>query len=247
MAGYIWHMIHGYETYMNLSNETKEKMPKDALRNILIGVIVPDLATGKSKPNTHFYIPHPVYGDSYQIPDIQIVEKKFLNKNPTSLGVLSHLKYDIDHIENFLLVYAKPCGKGEYVNKTTSKKMAALDLWGNWDDVYGQLYKLYDKFNGEMAVQFTPKLNEAFDTKFQANKDGFLEFVKWLFPESMPMSGITEMDQYRTTDDIHGILKGFFENDGKDCEFEANIDDLVKIVQESAIDLAKKIDVLYTV
>ena len=96
-----------------------------------------------------------------------------------------------------------------------------------------------------MAVKFTPKLNKAFGTNFSADKDGFLTLVKWLFPESMPMSGIPEMDDYRTTDDIHGILKGFFDSDGKDCELSANIDDLVTIVQESAAELAKQIDILY--
>ena len=86
MAGYIWHMIHGYETYMHLSVETKAKMPEDALRRFMIGVIVPDLATGKQKERTHFYKNHPVYGESYQIPDMDKVEGLFLKKNPTSLG-----------------------------------------------------------------------------------------------------------------------------------------------------------------
>ena len=50
MAGYIWHFIHGYETYRLLSDKTKAKMPKDALRSFMIGVIVPDLATAQ-KPS----------------------------------------------------------------------------------------------------------------------------------------------------------------------------------------------------
>lgn len=245
MAGYIWHMIHGYETYMNLSAKTKAKMPEDALRSFMIGVIVPDLARGKQKMMTHFYKNHPVYGTSYQIPDMDKVEPLFLKKNPTYLGVVSHLKYDMDHVERFLLVYAKPCDNNEYENTTTGEKMSGLILWGNWKDVYGQLYKLYDKFNGEMAFKFTPKLNDAFGTHFSADKEGFLALVKWLFPESMPMSGIPEMDKYRTTDDIHGILKGFFDSDGKDCKLNAEIDDLVKIVQKSAIEFAKQIDELY--
>lgn len=245
MAGYIWHMIHGYETYMHLSNETKAKMPEDALRSFMIGVIVPDLATGKQKPMTHFYKDHPVYGASYQIPDMEKVEALFLKKDPTYLGVLSHLKYDMDHVERFLLVYAKPCDDDEYENTITGEKMSGLILWGNWKDVYGQLYKLYDKFNDEMAVKFTPELNNAFGTNFSADKEGFLALVKWLFPESMPISGIPEMDDYRTTDDIHGILKGFFDSDGKDCKLSANIDDLVTIVQESSVELAKQIDELY--
>ena len=151
----------------------------------------------------------------------------------------------MDHVERFLLVYAKPCGNDEYKNTTTGEKMSGLILWGNWKDVYGQLYKLYDKFNSKMAEKFTPKLNKAFGTNFSANKDGFLAMVKWLFPESMPMSGIPEMDDYRTTDDIHGILKGFFDSDGKDCSLSANIDDCYQIVKESAAELAKQIDILY--
>lgn len=245
MAGYIWHMIHGYETYMHLSAETKAKMPENALRSFMIGAIVPDLATGAQKSQTHFYKDHPVYGASYQIPDMGTVEKLFLKKDPTYLGVLSHLKYDMDHVERFLLVYAKPCENDEYENTTTGEKMSGLILWGNWKDVYGQLYKLYDKFNGEMALKFTPKLNKAFGTNFSADKNGFLALVKWLFPEGMPMSGIPEMDDYRTTDDIHGILKGFFDSDGKECNFDAKIDDLVTIVQESASEMAKQIDILY--
>ncbi len=245
MAGYIWHMIHGYETYMHLSDETKAKMPEDALRSFMIGVIVPDLATREKKQMTHFYKDHPVYGASYQIPDMDKVEELFMKKNPTYLGVLSHLKYDLDHVERFLLVYAKPCDNDEYENTTTGERMSGLILWGNWKDVYGQLYKLYDKFNREMAVKFTPKLNEAFGTNFSADKDGFLALVKWMFPESMPMSGIPEMDDYRMVDDINGILKGFFDSEGDDCKLSADIDDLVKIVQESAAELAKQIDKLY--
>lgn len=245
MAGYIWHMIHGYETYMHLSDETKAKMPEDALRSFMIGAIVPDLATGAQKPKTHFYKDHPIYGESYQIPDMGTVERLFMKKNPIYLGVLSHLKYDMDHVERFLLVYAKPCDNDEYENTTTGEKMSGLILWGNWKDVYGQLYKLYDKFNGEMAVKFTPKLNEAWGTNFSADKEGFLAIVKWLFPKNMPMSGIPEMDEYRTTDDIHGILKGFFDGDGKDCKISANTEQLVTIVQESAAELAKQIDILY--
>ena len=245
MAGYIWHMIHGYETYMHLSKKTKTKMPKDALRSFMIGVIIPDLATGEQKENTHFYMDHPIYGKSYQIPNMEKVEKLFLKKDPTYLGVLSHLKYDKDHVERFLLVYAKPCANNEYENTITGETMSGLALWGDWKNVYGQLYMFYDKFNSEMAVKFTPKLNAFFGTNFSADKDGFLAFVKWLFPENVPVSGIPEMDKYRTTNDIYEILKNFFESDGKDCKLSANIDDLVKIVRESAVELAKKIDKLY--
>lgn len=243
MAGYIWHMIHGYETYRNLSAETKAKMPKDALRSFMIGVIVPDLTSNKQM--THFYKNHPVYGSSYQIPDMDRVKQLFLKRNPICCGVLSHLQYDKDHIDDFLLIYAKPCGNNNYENTITGEKMSGETLWGNWKDVYGELYKLYDKFNTEMSLRFTSKLNAAFGTDFSADKDGFLALVKWLFPKSMPMSGIPEMDEYRTTDDIHGILKGFFDNDGADCKLNAQIDDLVKIVQRSAIELAKQIDEIY--
>lgn len=245
MAGYIWHMVHGYETYMHLSEATKAKMPEDALRSIMIGVIVPDLAGREKKDKTHFYKNHPVYGASYQIPDMDKVESLFLRKHPTYLGVLSHLKYDKDHVERFLLIYAKPCDNGEYENTITGEKMSEETLFGNWKDVYGELYKLYDKFNGEMALKFTPKLNAAFGTHFSADKEGFLALVKWLFPENMPVSGIPEMDAYRTQDDINGILKSFFNNDGKDCKMNADIEDLVGIVQKSAIELAKKIDEIY--
>lgn len=123
--------------------------------------------------------------------------------------------------------------------------MLGLTLWGNWKDVYGQLYELYDKFNGEMAVRFTPKLNEAFGTSFSADKEGFLALIRWLFPEKMPLSGIPEMDNYRTTDDIHEILKGFFDSNGENCKLNADMNDLVKIVQNSAKELAELIDELY--
>lgn len=247
MAGYIWHLLHSYETYMHLSEETKAKMPEDAFKKFMVGAIVPDLATRDGKSRTHFYKDHPLYGESYQIPEMAKVRGLFMKKNPTYLGVVSHLKYDIDHIERFLLVYAKPCGDDMYENTTTGEKMSGLSLWGNWDDVYGNLYKLYDKFNGEMAVEFTPKLNKVFGTDFSADKTGFLAFMKWLFPDGMPVSGIPEMDDYRDygNDDIHKILKGFFDNDGKDCEITANIDDLVKIVENSAVELAREIDELY--
>lgn len=245
MAGYIWHIIHAYETYENLSEETKAQMSKEALRDFIMGAILPDLATGENKTFTHFYKSHPLYGESYKIPDIKKAEELFLKKNPICLGVLSHLKYDIDHINCFLLVYAKPCGSNVYINTTTGEKISGIQLWGNWKDVYGQLYELYDKFNYEMAKEFTPKLNVAFDTSFSANKDGFLTFIRWLFPENIPMSGIPEMDNYRTTDDLYQTIKVFFNNTGKDCKLTAKIDDLVTIVRKSAVELARKIDNLY--
>lgn len=245
MPGYILHLVHVNEIFNHLSDETKSKMPKDALRSFMIGAIVPDLA-GKQKYLVHFYKDHPIYGEFYEIPDMDKVEAIFLKKHPTYLGVLAHLKYDMDHVNRFLLVYAKPSyDDNKYENTITGEKMSGLELLGNKKDVYGNLYKLYDKFNAEMAVKFTPELNEAFGTNFSADKEGFLSFMKWLFPERMPMSGIPEVDNYRTMDDIHGILKGFFDNDGKDCKLNADIDDLVKIVKESAVELAKQIDELY--
>ena len=249
MAGYIWHFLHSYETYMHLSEETKAKMPKDACRRFMVGAVVPDLvATHDDKSQTHFYVDHPIYGGSYEIPNMDKVKELFMKKDPTYLGVVSHLKYDLDHIERFLLVYAKPCGGNMYENTTTGEKMSGLNLWGNWKDVYGNLYKLYDRFNGEMAVKFTPMLNKAFGTAFSADKTGFLAFIKWLFPDGVPVSGIPEMDDYRDygNDNIHEILKSFFDNDGSDCGITADIDNLVKIVEISAVELAEAIDELYT-
>ena len=111
--------------------------------------------------------------------------------------------------------------------------------------MYGELYKLYDKFNSEMAVKFTPKLNEAFGTNLCCQQGRFSCTGEVAIPGEYALSKIPEMDNYRTTDDIHGILEGFFASDGKDCKLKANIDDLVKIVQDSAEELAKKVDMLY--
>ena len=245
MAGYVWHIIHGYECFANIPAEVKAKMPADALRSIIIGTIVPDLTKGKSKSYTHFCVPHPEYGSDYAIPDMEAVNRLFLKKDPTCLGVLSHLKYDVDHINSFLVIYGKPCGNDEIENTVTGEKMSKLEWFGNGKDVYGQLYQLYDKFNGEMAVKYMPKLNEAFGMNFSSDKNGFLNLMRWLFPGKMPLSGIPDMDDYRTTDDIHGILRTFFDKDGSGCVLKAEMDDLQKIVLESSKELAKTITKLY--
>ncbi len=245
MAGYILHMFHAYETYMRLSCETKEKMPENVLRNLMIGAVVPDLVSKDNKYKTHFYRNHPIYGEYYKIPDIKKAEKLFMKKNPVYLGVLSHLKYDLDHIERFLLVYAKPCMNSEYENTLTGERMSGLSLFGNSNDEYGQLYKLYDKFNGEITGTFIPRLNNTFGTNFSEDKDGFLGFIKWMFPNNIPLSGIKEMDDYRIADDIMGILKCYFVKSGNDCRWNVKIDSLVNIVEESASELSRKIDELY--
>lgn len=224
MAGYIGHIIHGYETFEYLSDETKSKMSIWALRSFLIGEIVPDLATEK-KALTHFYRGHPIYGKSYQIPDMEKVEKLFLKKDPTYLGVFAHLMCDKEIVERFWLVYSKP-----------------------YNDLY-ELYKFYDKFNYKIIVEFMPKLNKTFGTNFSDDVSGFLALVELLFQNNIPMTGILEMDNYRYTSNIHKILKNilafgnYYGND--DSKFSANIDDYLRIIDESAAELAKKIDNLY--
>lgn len=245
MAGYIWHIVHAYETYMNLSPQTKSQMPKNALRNMITGCIIPDLVRSAEKQQTHYYIPHYLYGDSYQIPDMPKVKKIFFKKDPIYLGVVSHLQYDKDHIERVLLVYAKPLQNGQYLNTKTGETISELQLFGNWKDVYGQLYQLYDKFNRDMAIEFTPKLNRAFGTQFPNNKNGFISLIDWLYPQGVPMSGIQQMDSFRSNNDIAKIIRTFFEKDGESCTLSVNIDDLVQIVKESAITLSKQIDDLY--
>ena len=69
--------------------------------------------------------------------------------------------------------------------------------------------------------------------------------MEWLFPVKMPMSGIAEMDKYRTTDDIHGILQGYFNDDGSNCYFNADIDEIMAIVHESAVEFSHQIEDLY--
>lgn len=245
MAGYIWHIIHAYETYMNLLPQTRSKMPKDALRNIITGCIIPDLVSSADKQQTHYYKAHPIYGESYKIPDMEKVKSIFFKRDPIYLGVVSHLQYDKDHIEKVLLIYARPLQDGRYLNTTTGETISELRLFGNWKDVYGQLYQLYDKFNREMAIEFTPKLNQAFETQFTANKNGFISFIKWLYPQGVPMSGILEIDSFRNSSDIVKIMETFFDNDGESCTLSVEIDDLVQIVKKSAESLAKQIDDLY--
>lgn len=246
MPGYSFHLDHVCKVYELLSSQTRAKMPKDALRQMIIGSIVPDLLSTAEKSKTHYYVDHPVYGSDYQIPDMKIVFDRFFKKDPTYLGVLCHLQYDKDHVEEFLLKYAKPIGNDKYQNTKTGEVIDALNLFGDWNNVYGELYKLYDKFNSEMAVELTPRLNEFFGTNYSANKDGFLEFIKFIIPsEKMPLSGIPEMDDYRSKDDIHAILRSFFSNDGADCKLNAPISDINKIIEESALRIAVRIDELY--
>src|SRR5574344_370210 len=109
MAGYIWHNLHAFYVFENLSEATKIQMPHDSLRKLILGSIVPDLAGWDEKANrnnkelTHYNIPHPDYGKDYLIPNLDQIEKIFMRKDPTYLGILSHLYYDCDHINNFLL------------------------------------------------------------------------------------------------------------------------------------------------
>ena len=245
MAGYIWHIVHAYETYANLLPSTKAQMPKDALRSIITGCIIPDLVCRAEKQKTHYYMPHEIYGDSYQIPDMKKVQSIFFKKDPICLGVVSHLQYDKDHIERFLLVYAKPLQDGQYMNTRTGETISSLQLFGNWKDVYGQLYQLYDKFNREMAIEFTTKLNKAFGTKFPNDKNGFISLVDWLYPQGIPMTGIEQMDLYRSDSDIARIIGTFFEKDGESCTLSVKIEDLVQIVKKKKKNLAKQIDDLY--
>ncbi len=217
MAGYLFHFIHALETYIALLEETRAKMSPYALKDMLLGAAAPDLVdnwkydaelkkdvrTG-DKERTHFNIPHPEYGTSYMIPDMEEVEKRFLKKEPASLGVYCHLQYDLDHINDFLLKYFQPAGTrdedGEeiYRNVYTGEKIDGTTLWGNWGkNIYGQLYQLYDLFNAEMAKRYTGKFNQMFETNFPETKEGFLEFLKWLFGATVPLTGIPEMDPYR--------------------------------------------------
>lgn len=245
MASYIWHLIHAYETFMALLQETRDKMPKDALKCMMLGAVIPDLAKKGFKTETHFNIPHPVYGEAYMIPDMETVENLFLKKDPTRLGVLSHLRYDKDHIENFLLVYGKPIGTKMYVNTKTGEQMTELMFFGNGDTVYGQLYQLYDRFNAEMAEMYTSDIAAALGRNETSDKEGFLRLIMWLFGEHVKLSGIEEMDKYRGNDELYATIEDFFKNDGRGCIINAKTDDLIEIVKCSAKELAKQIDELY--
>lgn len=248
MAGYIWHVAHAYETYSALSEETRRKMPINALRKFIIGAIAPDFVDDKNK--THFYKEHPEYGKSYKYPDMDVAEMLFLTQNPIELGVLAHLKYDKDHVNNFLLVYARPCqscsGDMEYENTKTGRKISEKNLFGDKAQIYGELYKLYDKFNEDMAEILMPKLNKEFGTEFENNKTGFIEIINWLCPFKWPMTGIEIIDKNRKHDSIGKRLQEYFKNDGQDCKLEANFDNLEKIIKSSAQELAKQIDDTYS-
>ena len=264
MAGYVFHIIHAYEMYMSLLESTRAKMSKDALKYIILGAVSPDLVdkyrfdeeTNKNvwtgdKEKTHFNIEHPIYGKSYMIPDMQRIENLFLKKDPASLGVLAHLRYDLDHIENILLTYFKPIEGDMYVNVKTGEKISGLMLWGRWDEdeskrVYGQLYQLYDKFNAEMTEKYTNKIAAVYGREYPATKDGFLRFIKWLLGNPVPLTGVEEMDKYRGQNvDLYTEIETYFDNDGAGCIINARPDELLEVVKSSAKALAKQIDELY--
>ena len=245
MAGYIWHIIHCYEFFLALSEKTRAQMPSDALRSMMLGAVIPDLAERENKNDTHFTIPHPIYGASYEIPDMEKVQEHFLKKDPTRLGVLCHLRYDLDHINNFLLKYFKPVDQEMYLNEITGETIDGLTLWGDWREVYGQLYQLYDRFNGDMAKMYTADLAAVFGQDVTADKEGFLELMKYLFTEHVPLSGIEEMDKYRGNDKLYKTIKDFFEYGGSGCTINATTDELLEIVKQSARNLAKQVDELY--
>ena len=265
MAGYVFHIIHAYETWMALLEETRAKMSKDALKYMILGAVSPDLVdswrydeeAGKDvktgdKEKTHFNIEHPVYGASYMIPDMDKIRALFLKKNPTSLGVLCHLQYDLDHINEILLTYFMPTEDDMYINIKNGDKISGLVLWGKWDSdpakkVYGQLYQLYDLFNAEMTEKYTNKIAAEFGKEFPESKEGFLEFLKWMFGETVPMTGIEEMDKYRGKKaNLYTEVEGYFKNDGKGCILKADPDELLDVVKCSAKALAKQIDELYS-
>lgn len=266
MAGYVFHIIHAYETWMALLAETRAKMQKDALKYMILGAVSPDLVDswrydekeGKDirtgdKEKTHFNIEHPVYGASYMIPDIEKIRKLFLKKDPASLGVLAHLQYDLDHIEQILLTYFKPIEGDMYTNTKTGEKISGLVLWGKWDSdpakkVYGQLYQLYDLFNAEMTEKYTNKIAAEFGKEFPATKEGFLQFLKWLLGDTVPMTGVEEMDMYRGKKiNLYTEIENYFANDGKGCIIKVSPDELLDVVKSSAKALAKQIDELYAV
>ena len=262
MAGYVFHIIHAYELYMALLAETRSKMPEDALKYMILGAISPDLVdawrndekTG-DKERTHFNIPHPVYGESYMIPDMKRIEALFLKKDekpaPVLVGIDAHLQYDLDHIEKILLTYFKPIEGDMYVNTKNGEKISGTVLWGKWDPdpakkVYGQLYQLYDLFNAEMTARYTNKIAVVFGRQYPETKDGFMQFMKWLFGGTVPLTGVEEMDKYRGENiNFYTELENYFKNDGKGCIIKVEPDELLDVVKSSAKALAKKIDALY--
>ena len=260
MAGYVLHIIHAYETYMALDAETRTQMPDDALKKMILGAISPDLVdawrkdvnTNKivqtvDKERTHFSIDHPVYGSSYKIPDIKMVEEHFLKKDPTRLGILSHLRYDLDYIEQILLVYFKPIEGNMYLNTKSGEKISGIVLWGNKEEnVSGQLYQLYDFFNTELTKLYTNRIAAVFGKKFPESKEGFLQLMNWMFGGVVPMTGVEEIDKYRgKKKNLFTEFESYFKNDGSNCTIKASLDEFLDVVKISAKGLAKQIDALY--
>lgn len=248
MASCIFHIIHVYELYKALSEETREKMPEDALKCMILGAVIPDMVEWTDKCKTHFYIEHPVYGEYYLIPDIKKCEEHFLVRDPTRLGVLAHLRYDLDHIENILLTYFIPIEGDVYMNTKTGRRINGLDLWGcKSQNVYGQLYMLYDLFNDEMTKLYTNIIAAEFGQEFEESKEGFLSLIKWLFGDEVPISGVNEMDQYRRNVNLYTEIEGYFKNDGAGCTINIKPEELLEVVKSSATTLAKQTDALYAV
>lgn len=268
MAGYVFHITHLSWLIKYLSAETRKKLPDDFLTQMFIGAIVPDLAEKATKNITHYNVPHTEYGYDYMIPYQKLVYAKYLKKDPTKLGILAHLVYDSDHINDFLLRYAKPCTdeseileaqqklgidpstanprESYYCNTVTGSYIDGYNLWGNWKERIGEIYLLYNKFNAEAVQYLMPMLNEEYGTEFANTKDGFLEFINYLFPDQVPITEIVDMECCRDEKkDFKEEIAGFFADDGANCKFEANIEDIFAIIKESAKKLAEKIDELY--
>ena len=244
MAGYGWHAAQVVYTWGFLDDAVKEKLGPEGLRRLLVGAFAPDLV--KDKNRTHHYVPHPVHGDSYKIPNMKVVDELYFKPDAVQLGIELHLQYDVDHINNFLLVYGKPTiidGKELFVNTTTGDALTCEQFFGNWKTgVYGQLYMLYDKFNADIVARIMPLLNRYFYTNFSNTKNGFRAFMQWLYPDGMPKTGIVEMDDRDETTNIHTILKNFFSGEGEGCTIKASADSLIAIVVDSAKKAAEKIN-----
>jgi hypothetical protein len=71
-------------------------------------------------------------------------------------------------------------------------------------------------------------------------------FLKWLFGETVPMTGVEEMDKYRGQKiNLYSEIEGYFKNDGAGCIIKAKPEELLDVVKSSAKALAKQIDELY--
>lgn len=250
MAGYSWHTAHALYTWLHLSDELKKHLGDNGFKNMLVGAYAPDIATDKD--NTHYYANHPVYGSSYKIPNMGIVDSLYLKADAYSLGILSHLQYDVDHINNFLLVYGKPVienGKKVFLNTQTGDTMTEIQFFGDWKrNVYGQLYMLYDRFNGDIVERIMPILNQCYNSDFSNTKDGFRAFLKWMYPNNIPLTGIEDMDKYRDVNtDIHTIIANFFNGDGEGCIIKADANSITEILMNSAKALANRINKTITI